>query len=171
MSRKLELFSNYEAESLLEYYFRQATPGMFIMAPNGNVGFMLENKRDVIINKDGSVTWKVKEISLGLHSFIQLTTGETKKKQLYIPLCLVNPKSRLYIKFLLETTRDLLDGRYNGKGAELYILTRNGDGFKINVRLENLAMHYVMLQLFPSDFLLKWKSQYCPFCRELGGVE
>lgn len=167
MNKSLELLSEHEAEGLMSFYFAQAVPFSFGGLSNGYPAFMLKNNSNLVSNKDGSVTWKACEIGLGLHSFIELTTGEAKKKRIYIPLCLVSPKSRQYIKLLLDTTRTPKDARYNSKEAEFYVLTPNEKGARVKVKLTSLAMHYVMLQLFPSDFLLKWKSQSCPFCREL----
>ncbi len=168
---RLELLSKREAEGLMGSYFAQAVPFSFGVLSNGKPAFMLKNNNDLISNKDGSVTWTVSEIGSGLHSFIELITGETHKKKIYIPLCLVNPHSRKFLTLLLNTTRDSVDGRFNSREAETYVLTSDGRGAKIKVKLESLATHYVMLQLFPSHFALKWKSEHCPFCRELGEVE
>lgn len=168
---RLDLPSKREAEDLMGFYFAQAIPFSFGILSNGKLAFMLKNNRDLVSNKDGSVTWKASEIGIGLHSFIELITGEETKKKIYIPLCLVNPHSRKFLTLLLNTTRRSGDGRYNGKEAEFYVLTPDGKGALIKVKLENLAMHYVTLQLFPSSFALKWKSEHCPFCRELRDVE
>lgn len=164
---KLDLLSKEEAESLISFYFSHSVPYSFGMLSNGKPAFMLKNTVDLILNKDGSITWKAREVGVGLHSFIELTTGEEKKRKIYIPLCLVNPDYRKFLKLLLDTTRNPVDGRYNSQEAELYILTPNGHGFKIHLKLENLSMQYVMMQLFPSDFALKFKSKHCPFCREV----
>jgi len=171
MSKSLELLSQREAEDLMSFYFAQAVPFSFRRLSNDKPAFMLKNSGDLISNKDGSVTWKVCEIGIGLHSFIELVTGEKTKNKIYIPLCLVNPQSRKFLTLLLDTTKHPMDRRYNSKEAEAYILTPDGRGIKIKFKLQSLAMHYVTLQLFPSDFALKWKSQHCPFCRELGEAE
>jgi len=168
--KRLELLSEHEAEDLMIFYFAQAIPFTFGVLSNGKPAFMLKNN-DIIVNRDGSVTWKACEIGVGLHSFIELVTGETYKKKIYIPLCLVDPHSRKVLTLLLNTTRQAVDGRYNSKEAEMYVLTPNGKGVKIQFKLESLTMNYVMFQLFPSVFALKFKSQYCPFCRELRDVE
>lgn len=170
MNKSLELLSQREAQDLMRFYFAQAVPFSFGTLSNGKLAFMLKNSSDLISNKDGSVTWKVCEIGIGLHSFIELVTGEEKKRKIYIPLCLVNSHSRKFLTFLLDTTRDPMDRRYNSKEAEIYVLTLDGRGAKIKVKLESLTTHYVMLQIMPSDFALRYKSQHCPFCRELGEV-
>ena len=167
---RLELLSQQENERFIRHYFSRAVPFSFGMLSNGELAFMLKNN-DIIVNRDGSVTWKACEIGVGLHSFIELVTGETHKKKIYIPLCLVNPHSRKVLTLLLNTTRQAVDGRYNSKEAEMYVLTPNGKGVKIQFKLESLTTHYVMLQIMPSEFALRYKSQHCPFCRELRGVE
>ena len=171
MKKSLELLSEREAEGLIGFYFAQAVPYSFGVLSNGKPAFMLKNNSDLVSNKDGSVTWKVCEIGLGSHSFIELVTGEEIKKKIYLPLCLVNPHSRKFLTLLLNTTRDSTDGRYNNKEAEAYVLTPDGRGTIIRVKLESLSIHYVLLQLFPSDFALKFKSKHCPFCRKLQELE
>lgn len=166
MMAKFNLLSKDEAESLMSFYFSQSVPYSFGMLPNGKPAFMLKNTENLIINKDGSVTWTAREIGVSLHSFIELTTGEEKKRIIYIPLCLVNPVSRKCLKLLLDTTRNPVDGRYNSQKAELYILTPNGQGTKIHFQLPNLTMQYVIMQLVYHDFALKFKSKHCAFCRE-----
>lgn len=168
---RLDLLSQHEAENLMLFYFAQAVPFSFGVLSNGKPAFMLKNNSDLISNKDGSVTWTACELGMGLHSFIKLTTGETRKKQIIIPLCLVNPHSRKFLALLLNTTRDSVDGRFNSREAETYVLTPDERGAKIKVKLASLTTHYVMLQIMPSDFALRYKSQHCPFCRELGEVE
>lgn len=168
MLARLDLLSEHEAKDLMLFYFAQAVPFTFGVLSNGELAFMLKNN-DIIVNRDGSVTWKACEIGVGLHSFIELVTGETHKKKIYIPLCLVNPHSRKVLTLLLNTTRQAVDGRYNSKEAETYVLTPNGKGVKIQFKLESLTMNYVMSQLFPSRFVLRYWSKHCPFCRQLQG--
>ena len=151
----------------MSFYFAQSVPFSFRRLSDGNLAFMLKNSGDLIINEDGSVTWTVREIGLGLHSFIELTTGEQTKRKIYIPLCLINLDSRKYLQFLLETTRARDDARYNSQPARFYILTADGKGFHAKVRLQNLATHYVMLQLMPPEFALRYRSVHCPFCTQI----
>lgn len=167
---KLDLLSEHEAKDLMIFYFAQTIPFTFGVLSNGEPALMLKNRSDLVSNKDGSITWEVSEIGMGLHSFIKLTTGETRKKQIIIPFCLVNPQSRQYLRLLLDTTRNPSDARYNGKEAEFYVLTMDGRGVKIKVKLESLAINYVTLQIMPSQFALRYWSKHCPFCRQLQGV-
>jgi len=128
---------------------------------------MLNSSSHIKMNLDGSVTWAAREIGIGFHSFVEVATGEKRKRRVYIPFCLVNPNSREAIRPLLGTTIHPLDGRYNSKPAEFWVLTPEGKGFKLRIKLESLSMHYVLLKLFP-DFALKFKSEHCPFCRQIG---
>lgn len=180
MNKRLQLLSEREAEDLMNFYFSQTVPFTYGVLTNGNnlhvknsarkvlaPAFMLKNKRDLISNRDASVTWNLREIGLGFHSFIEIITGEKNKRKVYIPLCLVNPNSRKFLQFLLETTKAPEDKRYNSQEARFYVLTRDGRGFLAKVKLQNLASHFVMLQLIPAEFLSRYFSQYCPFCREV----
>lgn len=163
----LKLLSQDEQNALLAYYFAQLIPYRFGLVKN-EPALMLKSTSYIKVNKDRSVTWAAREIGVGFHSFIELITGERKKKRVYIPLCLVNPKVRRFVQLLLETTIDPTDGRYNSKPAQFWILTPEGKGFKVRIRLESLSMHYVLLKLLPPDFVLKLKSEFCPFCRQIG---
>ena len=165
----LKLLSQEEQNALLAYYFAQSIPYRFGLVKN-EPALMLKSTSCIKINKDGSVTWTAREIGVGFHSFIELVTGEKRKRRVYIPFCLVNPNSREAVKPLLETTIAPLDGRFNSKPAEFWILTPEGKGFKVRIRLESLTLHYVALQLLPTDFALKFRSKFCPFCREMEGM-
>ena len=167
---RLDLLSQREAKDLMIFYFTQAVPFSFGVLSDGEPAFMLKNSDDLVSNEDGSVTWEVSEVGVGLHSFIKLTTGETRKKQIIIPLCLMNPQSRQYLRLLLETTRNSSDARYNGKEAEFSVLTMDGRGVRIKVKLASLAINYDMLQIMPSQFALRYSSKHCPFCRQLQGA-
>jgi len=166
----LELLLPLEAEQMIAAYMAKAESFIFGVAPDGTPIFTLKNRNAIVVNGDGSVTWTARETGLGLHSFIELTTGEQRKKTIIIPLCLVNSKIRRCLKPLLDSTVDAPDGKLNSKPAECYIMRSDGFGFKVTVKLENLAIQYIMLQLFPPDFALRFKSEHCPFCRELGEV-
>lgn len=103
----MQLLSKQEAEKLLAHYFSQAVPFSFGVMSNGKPAFMLKTPSDMIVNRDGSVTWTASELGVGLHSFIELTTGEETKKTVYIPLCLVDPKSRQALtRALISATID-----------------------------------------------------------------
>jgi hypothetical protein len=174
----LKIISEEENKQLMRFYFSQTVPftyGVLTDDTHNNMrarqvfapAFMLKNKQDLISNKDGSVTWNLREIGLGFHSFLEIITGEKNKRKVCIPLCLVNPNSRKFLQFLLQTTRTLEDNRYNSQPAQFYILSKDGRGFLAKVKLQNLATHYVMLQLMPPDFVSRYWSQYCLFCREV----
>jgi hypothetical protein len=161
----LELLSKEESERFIEFYMSQAEHYRLRILPDGMLAFILQNKNALLSNPDGSITWNVREIGVAPHSFIELITGEEKKKRVYIPLCLVNPNVKQNFEVLIKATVEPIDGRYNSKKAEFYILTQDERGFMIKASLANLAMHYAMLHLFPPDFASKYASQHCPFCK------
>lgn len=165
-TQTLEMLSREEAEQLIEFYMWMAVSYSFGVLSDGTPAFMLKSGGAVIVDEDGSVSWTVREIGVGLHSFIELTTGQKTRRKITIPLCLVNPKARQSLKPLLASTISPSDGRLNSKPAEAYILTPEGAGFKVHFKLQNLTTQYAMLQLFPSDFAARFKSKHCPFCRE-----
>ena len=143
----------------------QAENYNFAIAPTGIPCFVMKNSSAIVANDDGSVTWFAREISISMHSFIELRTGEKKTKTIYIPLCLVNPASRQVAKVLVDTTKSPLDGRFGSKKAEAIIFTSDGKGVAVHFDLKGLSLQYVTLQLFPEDHALQFKSSYCPFCR------
>lgn len=163
----MQLISQEEGNCLINYYMAIAESYRFGVLLNGEPTFLLKNSNAIIVNADGSVTWKAQETGLGLHSFIELVTGEKTRRKIIIPLCLVNPESRRRLKPLLSTTIDQANGKLNSKNAEFWVSTTEGFGFKVRVPLPNLTIQYVMLQLFPADFAKKFASQYCPFCKDL----
>lgn len=91
---KLDLLTQKESERLMEYYWSQAAPYTYITVLEGArllPVFILKHKNDLVVEEDNSVAWQVREIGLGLHSFIEIITGEKRKKRVYLPLCLVRP--------------------------------------------------------------------------------
>ena len=163
---KLNLLSPNETERLIEFYMANSESFQFGVLNNGEAAFMLKNEKALSVNKDGSVTWRLREIGVGLHSFLELTTGETKRKTVYLPLCLVNKETRQLLTPLLNSTVKEEDGRLNSRDGEFWILTPLGLGFKVHCKLENLTLQHVMLKFFPSDFALRFETEHCPFCRK-----
>jgi len=163
----LKLLSPEEAEKLIAKYMEKSVSYSFGKLQEGSIVFVLKDEKAIIVNPDGSVTWQLTEITIGLHSFLELTTGEQNKRTVYIPLCLVNPEIRQRLSFLLSTTIDPSDGRLNSKPAHFYIANPKGKGFKVQVRLAGLALNYIMIKLFPPDFPLKFKSKHCPLCKQI----
>ncbi len=163
---KIQLMDAEEAKHELSKLFGQSVEYTLFRAPrNGRATFLLGHN-DIIVNPDQSVTWFAREIGVSLHSFIELTTGENHKKTVCLPLCLVNPQTREAYKPLLESTVGAA-GKLNEREAEFYVFDANMIGALIKIKLENLALHYIMLQLFPSSIIRKFKSKYCPFCGNL----
>jgi len=161
----LKIISKEESEELIRRYMRQTEDYNFAIAPTGIPCLLVKNSSAIIANDDGSVTWFARAISLNAHTFIELKTGEKKTKTIYIPICLVNAKSRHVAEALLNTTIDPLDGRFGSKDAEAIILTPDGKGLTIRFDLKVLALSYVSLQLFPHDHVLQYKSDHCRFCK------
>jgi len=160
-----------EAERKMRYYWSKATPYTYglVLEEDGKplVVFVLRRADDVVRDEDGGVTWKVREISLGLHSFIELTTGEKRKRTVYLPICLVNPHTRKAFETLVLSTVDPRDGRLNSKHAECYIARPDGKAFKIQLELPGLTMMYLMLKVMPPDFAVHMKSTECAFCKAM----
>lgn len=106
----LGLLSPEESERLIEGYMAKAVSYKFGVLSNGGPAFMLKNRNALAINPDDSLTWNVRESGISLHSFIELITGELTRKTVIIPLCLVNPVSRLNkvnnLRHLREGIRD-----------------------------------------------------------------
>lgn len=161
----LKIISKQESEELIRRYMSQAEDYIFAIAPTGIPCFLMKNSSAIIANSDGSVTWFTRAIKLNAHTFIELKTGEKKTKTIYIPICLVNAKSRHVAEALLNTTINPLDGRFGSKDAEVIILTPDGKGLTIRFDLKVLALSYVSLQLFPQDHVLQYKSDHCRFCK------
>jgi hypothetical protein len=160
----LKIISKEESEELIRRYTSQAEDYNFAIAPTGIPCLLMKNSSAIIANSDESVTWFARAISLDAHTFIELKTGEKKTKTIYIPICLVNAKSRQVAEALLNTTIDPLDGRFGSKDAEVIIITPDGKGFMIHFELKVLALSYLSFQMFPQDYVLQLKSNHCRFC-------
>jgi hypothetical protein len=158
------MISKEESEELIRRYMSQAEDYNFAIAPTGIPCLLMKNSSAIIANSDGSVTWFARAISLNAHTFIELKTGEKKTKTIYIPVCLVNAKSRHVAEALLNTTVDPLDGRLGSKDAEVIIITPDGKGFMIHFELKVLALSYLSFQMFPQEYVLRLKSNHCRFC-------
>lgn len=161
----MKIISKEESEELIRRYMSRAEDYSFAIAPTGIPSFLLESNSAIIANKDRTVTWFARAISLDAHTFIELRTGEKKTKTIYILICLVNAESRHVAEALLDTTIDPLDGRFGSKDAEAIIVTPDGKGFTIRFELKVLAVSYVSFQLFPQDHVLQYKSDLCRFCK------
>jgi hypothetical protein len=162
--------SRKEAEMKMQYYWARASPYIYLITFEDDrpiAAFLPKHADHIINNADGSVTWAAREISIGLHSFIELTTGEKVKRTIYLPVCLVNPHTREMFKPLIFSTVDPKDGRLSSKDAECYIIHPKYGGFKINLPLAGLTMAYVMLQIMPPDFAYHFKFNKCVFCRSI----
>jgi hypothetical protein len=167
----MKIISKEESEELIRRYMSQAEDYNFAIAPTGIPCFLVKNSSAIIANDDGSVTWFAREISICMHSFIELRTGEEKTKTIYIPLCLVNPTARQFAEVLINTTKSPLDGRFGSKKAEAIIFTPDGKGVAVCFELKGLPIHHVTLQLFPQDHASKFKSSHCPFCRMVDSTQ
>jgi len=171
MLRNLKLIEREAFERLMAYYWSHAAKYLFTLGSiDGETYlplFVLKNSNDLQVNSDGSVSWEAREIGLGLHSFIELTTGVKQRNRVYLPLCLVNPKTRRGFGLLAYTTIDPADGRFNTKEAEALVSLRDGKTVKIQLKLESLASHYAMLKLMPPEIAYRMRSRYCVFCRDL----
>jgi len=167
---RISLVSEEEAEEFMARYWAGVVEYEYRLSFDGKAvipAFVLKNDSDIIVNKDGSITWAAREIGVGLHSFLEVKTGERKKKTIYFPLCLVSPRSRELLVPLINTTVDPKDGRLNSKEAEVYIVLKDRGGIKLNFSLPSLTTQEVMLNLFPQDLLPRYKSKHCPFCKDL----
>ena len=162
---RLDLMCREEAEEYMAS-LKKKLPRPFSIGilPNGEPFFAIP-KEYIVENEDGTVSWSAREICVGLHPFIELTTGQGEKKRtVYLPFCLVNPRARLFAAAVARTTIDPIDGRYCSKPAELYIVELGGRrAFKIHVSLGVLPM-----QLFVASILgpaaARFKSEHCVFC-------
>ena len=161
----LRIISKEEREELIRRYMSEAEDYNFAIAPTGIPCLLMKNSSAIIANSDGSVTWFTRAISLDAHTFIELKTGEKKTKTIYIPICLVNAESRHIAEALLNTTIDPMDGRLGSKDAEAIIITPDGRGFTIRLKLKVLALSYVSLLMFPHGYVLRLKSKHCAFCK------
>lgn len=159
------MISKEESEKLIQHCMSLGEEYTWGIAPPGVPCFLLKNSSAIIANKDGSVTWFARVISLDAHAFIELRTGEKKNKTIYIPVCLVNANSRHVAEALLNTTVDPMDGRLGSKDAEVIIITPDGKGFMIHFELKVLALSYLSFQMFPQDYVLRLKSNHCRFCK------
>ena len=145
---KLRIIDSSDANRQLDSFFEQSVAYTLLRSPDGKPLFMLSKKEDIIVNPDLSVTWSAREIGVGPHSFIELTTGESHRKTVYLPLCLVNPETRNSYNMLLESTVGT-EGKLNEREAKCYVLTPNLIGALVNIKLENLCLHYVCCSFSP----------------------
>ena len=93
---KMSILTWEEAAAEMAYYWLHSMEYYYTVAlENGKpvAVFVLKNNDAIVRNSDGSVTWTAQEINFTLHSFIKLTTGEEYKRTIYLPICLVNPKT------------------------------------------------------------------------------
>jgi hypothetical protein len=135
----------------------------------GTVCLVLKNQSAIVANLDGTVTWFARTICLTNHTFIELKTGETNPKTIYLLFCLVNAKSREFAEILLNSTIKEGNGRLGAKDAEIAIVAPDGRRFEIHLDLKTLVMSYMIFQMFPQDFIVRSKLPYCPLCKETFG--
>ena len=96
--------------------------------------------------------------------FIFITTGSKIKETFALPFCLLDAQTRLFLKMLLETTRDS-KGRLNSKPAILRIVAATKKSFLIPVNLEFLSTMLVSLECLPESILRSEKSsKHCSLC-------
>jgi hypothetical protein len=168
----LDLLSPEESEHLMGIYWSKVPVSYrYVMAMTDGKdilpAFVFENSA-LVLDEDGGVTWHAREIGIGLHSFIELKTGQgVLQRTIYLPLCLVNSKSRKVLEPLIHTTISPADGRLNSRKAEFFVMRGDGRGAKIKVSLPSLATHYALLRLFPPDFPIRMRSKSCIFCRNI----
>lgn len=134
---------------------------------DGSLCLILRDSDSIIIDRDGSLSWKASVQTFTAHAFIKLTTGETKKKTTFIPICLLHPKTRVFARALIATTVKPNNGRYGSKLGELYIGTSTDRVFKIEFDLMPLIMDYHTLEICHNELAEQLKLKSCPFCREL----
>lgn len=166
---EFRLFSKEETDEIIRQYMEKAEDYSPRISNSGIVWLFLKNESAVIANPDGTVTWFARAISFPTHAFIELRTGEKDLKTIYLPICLVNDRSRKFAEVLLNSTIKKNDTRFCGKDAELVIMTPDGKICVIQLELKSLALSYVAFQMFPQFFMVRSKSPYCPFCKEAFG--
>lgn len=118
---------------------------------------------DIPLEKHKPSDWSACEISIGFHSFIEITDG--KDNIFYLILCLVNPESKKMLTSLIDTTRDSVDGRVNSKKGEFFVAKKNGVAIQFEIELRGISLNYMMGFMMPFSAYIYMKSEHCPFCR------
>jgi hypothetical protein len=162
----MKMISNEETNEIIHRYMEKAEDYSPKISNNGMVWLFLKNESALIANPDGSVTWFARAISFPTHAFIELRTGEEELKTIYLPICLINDRSRKFAEVLLNSTIKKNDTRFGGKDADLAIVTPDGKICVIQIELKSLVLSYVAFQILPQDFMVRSKSSFCPFCKE-----
>jgi hypothetical protein len=159
------LLSKQEAERLIAARCKRCVPYRMVAARPIPIIDLPEGS--ILSGQDGSVSYDVYEETIGLHSLIKLTIGKRgTTRTICILLCLVCPQSRRDLEPLLATTIKPEVGKLNSQNAEV-ILRDGRRALYVNVPLPGLTTNYVMLQLMPTDFPLRFASPHCPFCKDL----
>lgn len=165
----LRFTSKEEIERLIEHLMKKAEKYELTFTAEGTPCLVLQSPVALVVDTDGTVTWTAKIITYTAHAFIELTTGSKKTKTIYLPICLLNPKTRIIAEALIGTTIDPLDGRFGSKNAEFFFGTSPTRLFKIAFDLTLLALEYTSLEMSSGSFLSQLKSAHCPFCTEVFG--
>ncbi|MCW4011131.1 MAG: hypothetical protein NWF05_11015 [Candidatus Bathyarchaeota archaeon] len=167
--KKFRAVSEKETERLVNRFMRQAQKYKLAFTDTGIPCLILENSEALAVDKDGSLTWKTKLWFCNGHVFIQLITGTNRKKTAYLPICLLNPKTRRIAEALLSTTIGSVDGRFCSKKADICVGNCDGKLFRISLDLTGLSFEYLTIEMSCGSFLPNLKSACCPFCREIFG--
>jgi hypothetical protein len=164
---KLGILTVEEAEEKIKELISQIPEeGYFMGIFRGFPVIKLCNPSIIKLNNDGTIDWEAHEVSVGMHTFIEISTGPKKDNKFVICLCLINSEIRPFIEALIHTTIDPKDGRFNSKDAELILIIDDEKIFKIHFPLPGLSTNYLMLYLVP-DICSHYKSKYCPLCKEV----
>jgi hypothetical protein len=151
-----------EAEALIAEYLALAVPCNLIVDAENNPIILLKNQV-FVKGKDGGISWLIETTCIGAHFFMFLITGNRRKTKFSLPFCLLDEKSRLAAKALLQTTCNE-KGQFNGKDAEFLIVDAKLRPIKVKINLGPLSANYVSLQCVPESYLRELSSQHCPLC-------
>ena len=140
----------------------------YILQKDGLPLLVLKNRETLIADNDLWITWTATIWTYGTsHTFLEIIIDAKKKRKVFIPICLLNPKTKLIAKSLIETTKNSHDGRFGSKNGEFYFSTDLVRVFKISLDLLPLASNYVSLEMIPNGFWEHLRSPHCPFCTEV----
>jgi len=176
MSERIGLVSQEEYEEAMTKY-SSSMPSHVSSFVDGQFNFILNKAIDVDSDPEG-ISWRATEVGLGLHSWIELIIGEKRKAKVCLPICLVNSEARRIAYVLLRTSIDPDDGKLNSKKAEFNVYwppqgekLRQGshqvlDGIKVRMSLPFATMQYLIMLMVPEDFMTRFVSKHCIFCRQ-----